>query len=297
MRLKQLEQLVAIADVGSIRKAAQKLAISQPGLTKSIRALEEEFRVPMIQRTNQGTVLTKYGRAVVARSRTVLIEIGRMEEEVLDIQGDTRGHTSIAVSPAAAMMVVPGALQRLHRTNPGVSVAVSDGLYPKVLPLIREREVDFAVGPLPDHPLDSEFLVEPLFESPLCVACRVGHACENATSIRELKDAQWAINGPAHGPGSIFEKKFKALGDTLSQPVLRFESLTTLTASMLKNDVICILPRQLLNHPFYATHLRAIDIEEPLAPLTVYLIASSASPLPPAARAMADALRRTPAGI
>lgn len=293
MRLEQLRHLLGIAEAGSLRKAARGLEISQPALTKSIRQLEEELCAPILQRTPRGVVLTEYGRVVVARARTAFTELDRIAEEIEAIRGASGGQVRIAVSPVAGVTLVPAALRRFRQAYPNVTVTVMDGLYPKILPLIREREIDFAIGPLPQQLLGPEFLAEQLFFSEARIGCRKSHPLANATSLVELQDAQWAITGPERGPGSLFESVFRQMGASPPPAILRFESVTSLLATALAEDLLFVMPIKIIEHPFYASSMCAIPVRERIAPVPIHLLRSSQSPLPPSAEALATAIRRT----
>lgn len=293
MRLEQLRHLLAIAEAGSLRKAAGVLGISQPALTKSVRQLEDELQAPLLTRTPRGVVLTEYGRVVVARGRTVFIEIDRIAEELEDLRGERGGRVRFAVSPIAATALVPAALARFRKSHPDVEVTVVDGLYPKILPLIREREIDFAIGPLPEPLIGPELLVEQLFLSDVRIACRRLHPLAGARGLADLREAQWATTGPASGPGNLVDAAFRRIGLTPPRTVLRFESITALLATALKEDLLFAMPITIIEHPFHAASLCTIAIRERIASVPIYLLRSSLSPLPPAADALATAIRRT----
>lgn len=293
MRLEQLRHLLAIAEAGSLRKAAGVLSTSQPALTKSVRQLEDELQAPLLTRTPRGVVLTEYGRVVVARGRTAFIEIDRIAEELEDLRGERGGRVRFAVSPIAATALVPAALARFRKSHPDVEVTVVDGLYPKILPMIREREIDFAIGPLPEPLIGPELMVEQLFVSDVRIACRRLHPLVGVRSLAALQDGQWATTGPVSGPGSLVEAAFRRLGLAPPRSTLRFESITALLATALKEDLLFAMPINIIDHPFYSDNLCALALRERIASVPIYLLRSSLSPLPPAAEALATAMRRT----
>lgn len=293
MRLEQLRHLICVAEAGSLRKAAGTLGISQPTLTKSLRQLEEELSASVVHRTNHGVVLTAYGRIVIARGRTALTELDRMVEEVESMRGGSSAHVRVAVSPVAAATLVPGALRQFRKGHPDVAVTIVDGLYPTVLPMIRESQIDFAIGPVPEQMLGPEFRVEQLFLSEVRIGCRRGHPLARATSLAVLQDAQWAISGPERGPGSLFEFAFRQTGVSPPPAVLCFESITSLLATARVEDLLFVMPIKILEHPFYASSMCSVPIRERIAPVPIHLLRSSHSLLPPAAEALATAMRRT----
>ncbi|QIM48800.1 LysR family transcriptional regulator [Pusillimonas sp. DMV24BSW_D] len=294
MKLDQLRYILKIAEVGSLRKAAALLGVSAPALTKSLRQLEDELQAPLLTRTARGVVLTEFGRIVVTRARTAFTEIDRISEELKSLRGDKGGHVRVAVSPITAVSIIPSAVQRFRRTYPEVVITVMDGLYPKVLPLIRERDIDFAVGPLPEPMLGPEFSVEQLFLSEIGISCRKGHPLEHATSLAELKDAAWATSGPEEGPGNLFKLAFQQRGLVPPKTILHFESILSLLAAALKEDLVFVMPKKIVQHPFHVNDICRIPLQEQFPAVPIYLIKSSQSPLTPVAEAFATQVRRTP---
>lgn len=294
VRLEQLRYMIGIAEAGSLRKAASLLGVSAPALTKSVRQLEEELQAPLLNRTPRGVVLTRYGRIVVTRARSAFTEIDDIAEEIRGLRGERGGHVRVAVSPITAMSIIPTALQRFRQHYPDVAITVMDGLYPRVLPSIREREIDFSVGPLPEPMLGPEFAVEPLFLSEISICARKGHPLANARSLAELQNAVWATSGPQDGPGTLFKGAFQQLGLLPPKTILHFESILSLLAAALKEDLVFILPNKIAAHPFHAASIQRIQGLGPFPAVPIYLIKSSQSPLTPAAEAFATQIRRTP---
>jgi LysR family transcriptional regulator of abg operon len=75
MRLSQIRDFVAAVEAGSINGAARALAVSQPGITKSIRALEKDLQAQLVQRSTRGVTPTEYGRAFYLRARIAQSEL------------------------------------------------------------------------------------------------------------------------------------------------------------------------------------------------------------------------------
>ena len=82
LSLAQLRQFVALAEAGSVGRAARTLRVSQPGVTKNLRALEAVVGVALMRRTARGTELTEHGRMFLLRARSACHEIERGQEEL-----------------------------------------------------------------------------------------------------------------------------------------------------------------------------------------------------------------------
>lgn len=149
MRLQQLELIAVIAEAGSLRVAASRMNVTQPALTKALRQLEDEFGAPLVHRMPTGVRLTRAGELVAARAATVVREIERAREEVQWQQREREAQVAVGVSPAAAILVLPGVLARVRARWPQLLVRVVDAVYPRAMTMVRTGEIDLAVGPLP----------------------------------------------------------------------------------------------------------------------------------------------------
>ncbi len=296
MKLQQIHTLVAIAETGSIRAAARQLGQTQPALSKGLQQLEEEFSVPLVHRTARGVSLTLYGRAVVRRAKGIALELGRMREEIDQMRGTQEGAVSLVISPSPAILLLPGALRRFHRTLPHVQVRLREGIYPDTLRMLRDGLADIAIGaqPLIRKSAGAEFRSERLYANALVVACRTGHPKANAESLKELLDSEWLLHGPAEGPGSLYTPVFKANG--LSSPTARIQSDSfTASINLLEHtDALSLLPERLIRHLAQAGRLQALHLKESMPDWDVAMITRTNSPLTPAAQKLAESFRRTP---
>ena len=77
MKVQHIQTLVAIADAGSLRGAAEALGKSQPAITKALRQAEDDLGVALFQRSSRGVVVTELGERVLSRARTIAGEIDR----------------------------------------------------------------------------------------------------------------------------------------------------------------------------------------------------------------------------
>ena len=80
MTLVQLRHLIALAESGSFSKSAQALYITQPALSRSIRALEDELGMPLFDRVGRRSELTSFGNEVVSRARQLVFEAGELRD-------------------------------------------------------------------------------------------------------------------------------------------------------------------------------------------------------------------------
>jgi len=121
----KLAQIVAIARLGSISKAAEELHLSQPALSRSIAALERNYGVKIFDRSRRGVIPTASGRQIVADAEALLRRIRTFEHNSrMHGRGET-GRLAIGFGPLAAAILMPGATVTFMRMRPAVSIEIS----------------------------------------------------------------------------------------------------------------------------------------------------------------------------
>lgn len=115
----------AIARAGSIRKAAETLAITSTALNRRLLALEEELGVPIFERLPRGVRLSTAGELLIAHIRDQVSDFEKLKSQIADLSGQRRGHVSIACSQALLPFFLPEQISRYRREHPAVTFGVS----------------------------------------------------------------------------------------------------------------------------------------------------------------------------
>jgi len=134
MRLQDLRLLLTLAETGTLRACAERLHVTQPALTKALKQLEAELGTALFFRTAKGMRLAPAGEVLAARAMNVMRELDHAREEVASLTQSVQSTVTLGVSPAAAIVLAPGAIARLRSRWPQVKVRVVDALYPKASP-------------------------------------------------------------------------------------------------------------------------------------------------------------------
>lgn len=294
MRLQQLRLIQTLAHAGSLRAAAITLNVTQPALTKALRQLEDEFGTPLVRRTPKGVRLTPAGDLVAARAATVVREIDKAREEVAWHLRHDHARVAVGVSPAAAMVLLPGALARLRARWPQVTVHAVDALYPSSLTLLRTGGIDLAVGPLPAGGAGRDLQAHALIEAETVVAARRDHPLAQARSLADLATADWVLTGPDGGPGDPgkldFRRDDEPLADLRPRVVLLCESFATLLSLLPSVEAMALVPRSFFERHGPANGLVRVPVEEPLPRVTLYAVWRADAPLSVPASRLLDAL-------
>ncbi|MFT3814709.1 MAG: LysR family transcriptional regulator [Acidovorax sp.] len=145
MNLRQLEHLVAVAEEGSLAAAARRVHLSQPALTRSIQALEEQAGLPLCDRGTRGVTLTAAGKVAVERARRILFETNCFKRDLLLIQQHEIGEVRFGLGSWVAPIVLADALSTLQRDWPKLQVAVEVNDGDELLAALRTEKLDFIV--------------------------------------------------------------------------------------------------------------------------------------------------------
>ena len=98
MKLSQLQHVLAVSEMGSLRGAGRHLGIAQPAITRSIRDIEQELGATLFERHAKGVRLTEIGKAFLARAHAVQAELVRAKDEVEQLKGRLSGKASMIAS-------------------------------------------------------------------------------------------------------------------------------------------------------------------------------------------------------
>lgn len=152
MNLQQLEYFVAVAEEGGFTRAAERVHISQSGLSAQIRRLERELGAPLIDRTTRSMRLTPAGIAALEPARAALAAASAVRRSVDDIAGVLRGRLAVAMVTACTVAPFFDALASFHRAHPGVTIALSEADSDRMIEQVRSGVTDLALVGCAGHP-------------------------------------------------------------------------------------------------------------------------------------------------
>lgn len=290
MRLHQIRVFLAVVQSGSIRAAARVLNVSPPAITKSLRHLEEELQVRLLDRTQHGVVATPVGRAFVARARVIESELRKAEEEIAQFAGGHAGSVAFGVGPTHMILIVPEAVPQFCQKFPSIRVRIVEGPHPPLIRLVRDETLDFALGLRPELKLDSGIVFRPLFRDDFVVAARKEHPLNGARSLARLADARWLTLTPRASPGGLVDQAFSAAGLPGPPSVIECESFNGIVALLAQSDMLTLTTRRLLGTPFARNFLQEIPVAERMPSITHGIYTRADAPLTRAAAALAKAV-------
>ncbi|GAA1539545.1 LysR family transcriptional regulator [Nocardioides humi] len=188
MERRQLEFFLAIAEAGSITRAAARLRVAQPSLSYALRTLERELGAELFERLGRGVRLTPAGEALVGPARRTVRSFGLAAGAVRSLGADGHGELRIVASTLWAIEPLAPILAAFRQVLPGVQVVVTDPRHrADVLEQVRSGEAQFGLldGPTPAGVFDAQFVLD----QELVAVLPPGTAWHAATiSVDELAD-------------------------------------------------------------------------------------------------------------
>jgi DNA-binding transcriptional LysR family regulator len=172
---RRLAHLVALSEEGSFARAAERVHLSQPALSRSIQALEDEFNIKLFDRAARGVVTTAAGMMLVERARRVLFETRCLFRDVELIRSDALGEVKIGVGPYAAAILFPDLLVNFARQFPTIKVSVHIAESSELMQSLRSEEADFVVVDRRETPVASDVTMHRLISHEGGWFVRPGH--------------------------------------------------------------------------------------------------------------------------
>lgn len=216
MELRQLRYFLAVVDEANFTRAADRLHVSQPGVSAQIRQLERELGHDLLDRSGRTVTLTEVGAAVLPYARAAVAAASATRDAADAVAGLARGHVGIGSVPSAALDLVE-LLADFHARYPGIEMTLTEQSSENLLNDVRTGRLDLAfVGLAGDSPpgvasyvIREEALVAVVARTARLagkptVALRELAACPlitlpRGTGIRSALDASFAEAGlPAH---------------------------------------------------------------------------------------------------
>jgi DNA-binding transcriptional LysR family regulator len=291
MELRHLRYFVAAAEAENVSRAAGKLHLSQPALSRQIRDLEEELGFALFARSAKSIRLTEGGKAFLSEARAVL---QRAEDAVTNaraVAAGGRGELHVGYAPSPTARILPGILRAFQGQWPKVRVKLHDLSTEEMLSGVREGELAMALMVRPTGGLLRGLRFEELTRDQLCLAVPNGHRFARLRSV--------AVSQVEREPLLVFNRKdypdyHEHLQAVFAPTGVRLkiagehDSATSLVAAIESGGGVALVPRNLGCST--GRRLKLIALSPEPEPLLIGAVWSKSS-LTPAAGSLLQAAR------
>lgn len=172
--LRQMQCLIAVADLLHFRKAAERLHLSQPALSAQVAQLEEHLGVLLLERTRRKVLLTPTGREVAERARAILRDVADLEAAAHSAQAPLSGTLRLGVLRTLGPYLLPHMLGAMRERYPDLKLYLREEPRAQLLADLARGDLDMVLLHHAPHD-DNHLSVTPLFHEPLWAALPPGH--------------------------------------------------------------------------------------------------------------------------
>ncbi len=246
--LKQMRQFLALAEELNFGRAAERLHMAQPPLTRNIRALEEELGAQLFVRTAKGAELTQAGHALLDEVPNILALARRAEEQAQLAGSGHVGRLDVGIFSSGILNVIPRLLAQFHTDRPDVKIGLHNMSKAEQIVALRERRITIGFNRL--VPDEADIAVEWVQREPFLVALYEGHPlCEKkSVSLSDLDNERMILypNAPVHGLAQEVAAAFRSEGVRL-RVEQEVEDVVTCIALVASRFGVCVTTESAAN--------------------------------------------------
>ncbi|ASR51481.1 LysR family transcriptional regulator [Blastomonas fulva] len=259
MTATQLEAFLHFSDAQGFAGAAAASGLSQPGIHRAVRELEQVCGTALAERRGRGMVLTPAGRSL---ARGVRLAAGELAAGMDEARGDPEvgGRIAIGAMPLSRALVVPRAIAHFLRESPGTVIDVVEGSWRELIDPLLDGIIDVMVGALRENPPPQIDQVA-LFTDRLAIFARKDHPlAARQVTLDQLRGQSWVV-GPQ---GTPLRAHWEALfaGDPPPVPV-ECGSVMVIRGLVMQSDLLTLLSPDQIAVELDTAMLVRIDLDLP----------------------------------
>ncbi|WP_019629800.1 LysR substrate-binding domain-containing protein [Actinomadura atramentaria] len=294
VKLRHLVLVTAIADHGSVLRAAEALHLAQPAVTRSLREAERALGVELFTRGARGVTPTLFGEVFIEHARAVQAELRRAGERIAGLADGAVGTVTVGTLLAGSNVLLPRAIAALKRERPGITVVVREATFDTQVPRLLDGEIDLIVGRL--NPIEDGRALRQitLYGEPVRLVARRGHPAASAASLADLLGYPWVLPLKQTALRWELEQAFASSGVPLPEDLVECTSVLTVRRLVRETDMIAALPELVTAAD---PEIAALPVELAAVRHQIGVTLPARRPLTPAARIMLDHLRECAAEL
>lgn len=243
LRMRHLEVVLAVAEAGSMQRAAERVRLTQPAISKLIGEIEALLGAPLFVRSKRGVALTESGQAFIGRAEALLNDVEQSRNEAVAISKGLLGDLRIGMLSVAEGDLLPKGLLALRQVAPGLQVRIEEGTYVALVLALKRGELDCVIGRLEAGTRDIELETVALVRQPIHPVVRVGHplARRKRVPLPELAQCSWVLprlNAPVR---VAIDRMFIEAGLSPPVPFVESTSIRLNYELLLASDMVGVM--------------------------------------------------------
>jgi DNA-binding transcriptional LysR family regulator len=292
MDIHHLRNMLAVIEQGSLAKAAERLNVTQPALTKSVKRLEEYLGVRLFERKARGMKPTCYAESLTRYAKAACIGLAEAEREIVALRSGTEGALTIAGPPLIMTNLLPPVLVQLSEERPKLEIRVASQNRDLVSGLL-DGKFNLGVAMLYEESPKRGLAKQWLFDDRLVLAMRPDHplAKRRKVSARDLVDQKWIFAEKDSLSQRRLQLYFQQEGLSLPTPRMESQNPDVAKAVITTSDYVGMIAKLGVEKEIKMGLLKCVDIESPLMLRPIGILWREGEPMTPAASSLVRLLQ------
>lgn len=271
LKLRELDVLLAVAQCGTMLKAAQQLAMSQPAVSKAIADLEQTLGVRLFDRSSRGVEPTLFGVALLRWANAVFDDVAQGVNEIDFLANPGAGLVRVAAAPQIIAGILPVVLASLRRDYPRITFHISTaGDAAHQYRELRDRNVDLIISRIhATGNFQNEIHSDVVFDDPIFLVAGANNPLvrRRKLSLKDITGEAWTLPPSNQSvTGLFFDKMFRSQGVEPPEHAVTCRSIEMLTALLCSGSFLSIYPLSVLKFGRGLSSIKVLPFEVPMQP-------------------------------
>lgn len=188
IKLRHLRTFVEVARRGSVKQAADALAVTQPAVSKTLKELEEIVEARLLERGRAGAATTPVGETFLHYAASALASLVQGMDGIAQTRQQGQDVLTVGALPSVAARIIPAAVASFKEATPEMTLRIVSGPNPYILDLLRDGELDLVVGRLGPQESMAGLSFSHLYSERVAVVVRPGHPLLTANDVTRIAD-------------------------------------------------------------------------------------------------------------
>jgi DNA-binding transcriptional LysR family regulator len=283
MDVRHLRNMLAVVEEGSLAKAAERLNVTQPALTKSVKRLEEQLGVRLFERKSRGMKPTGYAESLKRYAKAACVGLAEAEREIAALRNGTEGAITIAGPPLIMTHLLPPVLIKLSDERPKLQIRVASQNRDLVAGLL-DGKFNIGVAMLYEESPKRGLVIEWLFDDRLVLAMRPDHPLGKRRKLRasDLVDQKWVFAESDSYTQRRLQLYFHQQGLSLPTPRLESQNPDVAKSVIMTSDYVSLIARLGVEMEISRGVLKGVEIDSPLMLRPIGILLREGEPMTPA---------------
>ena len=259
IEFRHFRYFLAVAEDLHFRKAAERLFISQPGLSRQIKQMEEDLGIQLFIRHNRKVQLTTAGLHLKTELSRTLKDIDNILDSAKLLQEGKQGKLNFGYVGSAMLEIIPDVLLRFKKEYPNVQFGLKEMDNQKQIAHLLSQKIDIGFVRLNRAPRG--LIIKPILEETFCLVLPKNHPINstNFKDLSQLKNESFILFDPSYSP-SYYEKVMQIFDDSHFSPIVSHNTIHAASIYKLveNNFGLSIVPKSLLQG--YTMNIKFIEL-------------------------------------